>query len=412
MKAVVFTLGCKVNECESDALISGLISRGYQVSDKLEYADLYIINTCAVTKEAEKKSRQTVSRVLRLNPNASIIFTGCATQNDPDAFKNKRNVKVVTGSFNKGRILDLLDGDGVFIADQPMEFEELPTVKRLGKRGFIKVEDGCNNFCSYCLIPYLRGRERSRAPENVLKEINACGYLETVVNGINLSAYNYNGVDLSGLMRYIKNADTRIRLGSLEVGVITDDFLSAAKEIKNFAPHFHLSLQSGSDAVLKKMNRKYTTAEFFAAVEKIREYFPTAAITTDVIAGFPTETEDDFAATAEFIKRVGFSDIHPFTYSKREGTAAAKYTDLPFSVKKARTDKLLSLKQNLKSAFIKENLGRVSYVLPEEEKDGYTEGYSENYIRLYVKGVSANDGITKVRLIKEFKDGAIAEKIN
>ena len=411
MKAVVFTLGCKVNECESDALISGLIARGYEVTDKLEYADLYVVNTCAVTAEAEKKSRQTVSRVLKLNPNAKIIFTGCATQNNPEAFKNKRNVKVITGSFNKGKILDLIDCQGVYISDEPTVFEELPTVKRFSKRGFIKVEDGCDNFCSYCLIPYLRGRERSRAPENVLKEIEACGYCETVINGINLSAYNYNGVNLAGLLRFIKNADTRIRLGSLEVGVITDDFLSAAKEIKNFAPHFHLSLQSGSNAVLKKMNRKYTAEEFFSAVERIRKFFPSAAITTDVIAGFPTETEENFIETVDFIKRVGFSDIHPFTYSARKGTAAAKMQDLPFAVKKARTEKLLSVKAELKSAFIKCNADKVLQFLPEREIDGYAEGYSENYVRLYVKDVSANEKTVNVKIVKEYKDGAIAKKI-
>lgn len=411
MKAVVFTLGCKVNECESDSLLRGLSDRGYEVSDKLEFADLYIVNTCAVTGEAEKKSRQTVSRINAINPSAKIIFTGCAAQNAPEAFADKKNVAVVTGSFNKKRILDLLDESGVFIGEQPKEFEELPTVKTLRTRGFIKVQDGCDNFCSYCLIPYVRGRERSRNPESVLKEIEECKYKETVINGINLSAYNFNGVNLAGLLKTLKNADTRIRLGSLEVGVITDEFLTAAKELKNFAPHFHLSLQSGSDAVLKKMNRKYTTEEFFAATERIRKIFPNAGITTDIIAGFPTETEEDFAETLNFIDKIKFSDIHAFPYSPRKGTAAYRYKDLSGDVKKARLTSLLVKKRELKSAFIEKNVGETLYFLPEEEKNGYAEGYSENYIRLYVKDGIIGGGIEKVKLIKEYEDGAIAEII-
>lgn len=411
MKAVVFTLGCKVNECESDSLLRGLSDLGYEVSDKLEFADLYIVNTCAVTAEAEKKSRQTVSRINAINPNARIIFTGCATQNNPDAFKDKTNVTVVTGSFNKSKILDFLNSEGVYISDCPADFEELPPVKTLRTRGFIKVEDGCNNFCSYCLIPYLRGRERSRSPESVLKEIEECKYKETVINGINLSAYNYNGLDLTGLLGLLKTADTRIRLGSLEVGVITDEFLTAAKGLKNFAPHFHLSLQSGSDEVLKKMNRKYTTDEFLSAVKKIRKYFPNAGITTDVIAGFPTETEENFTETLEFIDKVKFSDIHAFPYSPRKGTAAYKYKDLPKPLKKERLERLLIKKQQLKSAFIKENVGKTLEFLPEEVKDGVAEGYSENYIRLYVKGVNAGESIVKVKLTGEYGDGATARPI-
>ena len=411
MKAVVFTLGCKVNECESDSLLRGLSDLGYEVSDKLEFADLYIVNTCAVTAEAEKKSRQTVSRINAINPNARIIFTGCATQNNPDAFKDKTNVTVVTGSFNKSKILDFLNSEGVYISDCPDAFEELPPVKTLRTRGFIKVEDGCNNFCSYCLIPYLRGRERSRSPESVLKEIEECKYKETVINGINLSAYNYNGLDLAGLLGLLKTADTRIRLGSLEVGVITDEFLTAAKGLKNFAPHFHLSLQSGSDEVLKKMNRKYTTDEFLSAVKKIRKYFLNAGITTDVIAGFPTETEENFIETLDFIDKVKFSDIHAFPYSPRKGTAAYKLKDLPKPLKKERLERLLIKKKQLKSAFIKENVGKTLEFLPEDIKDGIAEGYSENYIRLYVKDVNADEDIVKVKLTGEYGDGATARPI-
>ena len=255
MKAVVFTLGCKVNECESDSLIAGLIERGYQVSDKLVPADLYIINTCAVTAEAEKKSRQTASRVQKLNPNAKIIFTGCATENNSQSFVSKSPNFLVTGVFNKNKILDMLDSCGEKISPPCNEFEELNTVKTLKARTYVKVQDGCNNFCSYCIIPYLRGRTRSRNPIAVKEEIIKTQPKEVVINGINLSAYDYKGNNLTCLMQELKDLPCRIRLGSLEVNVVDDAFLNALKGLKDFAPHFHLSLQSGSDNVLKKMNR-------------------------------------------------------------------------------------------------------------------------------------------------------------
>ena len=222
MKVVVFTLGCKVNECESDALISGLLDKGYEVSDKLEYADLYIVNTCAVTAEAEKKSRQTSARIKKLNPNARVIYTGCATQKDCKPFLQKDNASLVTGVFSKGKILEMLDSTGAVISEPNTVYEDLPTVKTRRERVFIKVQDGCDNFCSYCIIPYLRGRSRSRNPQSVLEEINALSPKEIVINGINLSAFDYNGVTLTGLMQMLKALPCRIRLGSLEVGVFTD----------------------------------------------------------------------------------------------------------------------------------------------------------------------------------------------
>ena len=269
MKAVVFTLGCKVNECESDSLIEGLIERGIEVSDKLEYADLYIVNTCAVTSEAEKKSRQTASRIKKLNPEAKIIFTGCAAEKNPQAFVGKGDL--ITGVYSKGKILDMIDERGVIVAPERKDFEELLPVKSLRTRTFVKVQDGCDNFCSYCIIPYLRGRSRSRDPEKVIEEINIVNPKEAVINGINLSDYDYNGVNLAGLIKELSKVNCRIRLGSLEVNVITEEFLTALKGLKDFAPQFHLSLQSGSNAVLKKMNRHYTAEEYLEKVNLIRE---------------------------------------------------------------------------------------------------------------------------------------------
>lgn len=409
MKAVVFTLGCKVNECESDSLIAGLIKKGYEVSDKLEPADLYIVNTCAVTHEAEKKSRQTSSRIAKLNPDAPIIFTGCAAQKDPEAFMHKPNAKLVTGVFSKHEILNMLDETGVKVSCEEKEFEELLPVKSLRTRTYIKVQDGCNNFCSYCIIPYLRGRSRSRNPQSILDEIAQVNPEEAVINGINLSAYDYKGITLAGLMRELKNVDTRIRLGSLEVNVITDEFLSALKELKDFAPQFHLSLQSGSDAVLKRMNRHYTADEYAKKAELIRKYFPLAGITTDIIAGFPTETEENFNETLSLVDRVKFSDIHPFIFSPRSGTPAYKMKDLPAEIKKARLDKLLDKKAECKKNFVKLNEGKVLSVIFEEEKNGFTEGYSGNYLRVYVKGAVKSKKPLNVKIVGAYCDGALGE---
>ena len=412
MKAVVFTLGCKVNECESDSLMKGLAERGYEVSDKLEYADLYIVNTCAVTHEAEKKSRQTASRIKKLNPNAKIIFTGCAAEKNPEAFLANSKDSLVTGVFGKNKILERLGNCGVEIFPSALKYEDMETAKTLRARAFIQVQDGCDNFCSYCIIPYLRGRSRSRDPRAVYEEIKALAPAEAVLGGINLTSYNYEGVRLTGLIRELSSLDTRIRLGSLEVGVIDDEFLTATKELKNFAPHFHLSLQSGSDETLKKMNRKYTTAEFLDKVALIRKYYPDAGLTTDIIAGFPTETEENFAETLAFVDKAGFTDIHPFTYSPRSGTAAFKMKDLPFAVKKERTERLMAKKAELKAAFVESSLGKTFDLLAEEFKNGFTEGYTENYLRLYIEKELPAGKIYKVVAKKGYEDGALAELVS
>ena len=413
MKAVVFTLGCKVNECESDSLITGLKNRGYEVSDKLCRADLYIVNTCAVTAEAEKKSRQTVSRIKKFNENAKIIFTGCAAENNYGAFADKGKDILVTGVFDKMKILDALDRSGAYISPASDIYEELPFPSALKTRAFVKVQDGCNRFCSYCIIPYLRGRSRSRDPESAVREIVALKAKETVITGIDLSDYNYGGKGLDALISLIAKSgiNTRIRLGSLEERAITDGFLSALCGLKNFAPHFHLSMQSGSNAVLLKMNRKYTIETFLEKVALIRRYFPLAGITTDVIAGFPTETDDDFKQTLVAIMAAKFSDIHAFSFSPRKGTAAYKMPDLPAEVKKERLDRLMLEKSRLKADFAGLMRGKTAEFLPEEYKNGYTDGYSENYLRLYVKGDLVGRDITRVKVIGAYKDGATAELI-
>ncbi len=410
MKAVVFTLGCKVNECESDSLISGLVDLGYEVSDKLVQADLYIVNTCAVTNEAEKKSRQMASRIKKLSKNAKIIFTGCAVQKNPEQFMDKSNDVLLTGVFNKNEILSLLNEKGNHVSPPCETFEELLPVKSLRTRDYVKVQDGCNNFCSYCIIPYLRGRNRARVPENVYHEIKNTKAKEVVINGINLSAYDYNGLNLTGLIKTLRDLPVRIRLGSLEVNVIDREFLSALKELYDFAPHFHLSLQSGSDSVLKKMNRHYTTAEYLEKVNLIREYFADAGITTDIIVGFPTETEEDFYKTVEFVKKVNFADIHPFPFSSRSGTVASKMKDLDKEVKKQRLDKLLKIKEQCKKDFALNMKNKELDFLFEEVKDGYAVGYTQNYLRVYIKDykINQNNQIEKVIVGSPYLDGAIA----
>lgn len=410
MKAVVFTLGCKVNSCESASIIKGLSDLGYEVSDELGYADLYVLNTCSVTAEAQKKSRQLVARVRKFNSNAKIIVCGCASQNAPNDFVGKDGVSLVIGTRNKSKIVNMIDSSGVFISDNDEYYVENLPPKRLKTRAFIKVQDGCNNFCSYCIIPYLRGRSRSRSVESIKSEIDYLNPTEAVLTAINLSAYNYNGTTLGGLLDSLSGVNCRIRLGSLEEVIISEEFLKGTQKLTNFAPHFHLSLQSGSDDVLKSMNRHYLTNDFERSVNLIREFYPLAGITTDVIVGFPTETEEDFTNTLEFCKKIKFSDIHCFPFSPRKGTVAYGLKDLPSDVKKDRLNRLLELKKQLKDEFINANLGRVSEVVFEEFDGTYYIGYTENYIKTYVLGEFSKN-ISKVLLEKPYNDGVIASII-
>ncbi len=405
MKAVVFTLGCKVNGCESASLLRGLEERGYEVSDELVPADLYILNTCAVTAEAEKKSRQAVARIRAAAPQARIYVCGCAAERMPSQFAGKEGVRLVTGTMHKGGIPELLDEEGVRISPAETCFEELPSPRFLQTRAYVKVQDGCNNFCSYCIIPYLRGRSRSRPLESAAAEILSCPAEEVVITGIDVSSYRDGARDLADLLRAVKDAKARIRLGSLETHAVTERLLAAAKEVRDFAPHFHLSLQSGSDAVLRAMNRKYTRAEFLRKAALVREAFPSAALTTDIIVGFPTETEEDFEATLALAEEARFSQIHCFAYSRRAGTAAAKLKELAPQVKKERLGRLMALGRRLRGEYEGSFLGKTLELVPEEEKDGYTEGYSENYIRLYVRGSVKKR--TRVRALERYKDGLL-----
>ena len=418
MKAVVFTLGCKVNDVESGSLIRGLEDLGYDVSREIEFADLYVINTCAVTAEAERKSRQTIGKALKCNPDAKIIVCGCASEKSPNSFSEKgKNIVAVLGAKRKNKVLEIartgLDVPvGECIEEDDKTYEEMLPPECLKTRNFVKIQDGCNRFCSYCVIPYLRGRSRSRNMESAAKEILESKARETVVTGIDISAYlDEYGRDLSDLMTAVKDADTRIRLGSIEVSLITEKFLSVLKEVKNFAPQFHLSLQSGSNKVLKSMNRHYSREEYLEKCALIYRYFPNAGITTDIIVGFPTETEEDFQDSLKIVEEAGFSQIHAFPYSPREGTNAyKKYEELPFAVKKERVEQILKKGAEQKRRYAENCIGKVFTVVPENCIDGYTEGYTENYLRVYISGDIPKTP-THVRVESLLKDGVLAKII-
>ena len=398
MKACILTLGCKVNEAESDSLLAGLEARGWETSCVPCAADLYIINTCAVTAEAEKKSRQAVARLKKFNPSAPVLVCGCASQRDPEAFSARDGVTVVTGTMRKDRILELIGGHGVYLETE-RAFCELPAPKRTHTRQNIRIQDGCDRFCSYCIIPYLRGRSRSRNMESVLAEARTCTAREIVLTGIDITSYRDGEHDLGDLLLFLKDVPARIRLGSLEEGVVTREFLEKMRAAGNVCEHFHLSLQSGSDSVLRAMNRRYTRRQYLDACALIYEYFPDAAITTDIIVGFPTETEEDFKESLSIVEEAGFARVHAFPYSSRPGTVAAKKKQLPAEVKRERMTRMLACAQRAEERYLARFAGRALTALFEE--DG---GYTANYIRVYADNARAG-GMYEVALERREKDG-------
>ena len=411
MKIVVYNLGCKVNQYECDSIVKKLREMGHEVSEDLVFADKYILNTCAVTNEAERKSRQCVERCLKLNKDAEIYVCGCASENNPEQFIKKDNVQYVIGTANKMSLVNSFEKKGENIEDIPMVYEDdfSPSINRT--RSYVKVQDGCNRFCTYCLIPYVRGRSRSRLIESVHDE---CVELskqtkEIVITGIDLSFFgkdtNETFVDL---IKSLQDVNCRIRLSSLEVSLITDELLRSLKDLLLFCPQFHLSLQSGDDQVLKRMNRHYKTEDFKREVELIRKYFPDAAITTDLICGFPGESDEEFENTLKFLKDICFMQIHIFPYSKREGTVAAKMPQIPGDIKKARCKNAEALAQELKTTYLNGMLGKDLEVLIEEKVGDYYEGYSREYIRVMVKDAKLHE-IIKVKAKEVIHDKIIAE---
>ena len=413
MKVCLFSLGCKVNQYECDAIAAALAAKGYDVTDELSYADVYILNTCAVTQEAERKSRQLMTRVGKLNPNAKIYVMGCASQHSQKEF-SERGATYVSGVEMRSKLIEFEDLSNAQVHELTNEYEELfrgfsDTYASRRIREYVKIQDGCDRFCSYCLIPYLRGRSRSRNVESVMNEINASKAPEIVLTGIDLSSYDGADGGLAGLIVRLRDTKKRIRLGSLEVSVIDDKLLSACKNTENFCPHFHLSLQCGSDNVLKAMNRHYTSAEYMNAVKRIRSIFEDAAITTDVIVGYPTETDGDFEDSLDFVKSVGFSDIHVFPFSARSGTRAYKLKRVSGDVMKSRVERMSKVKTDAINEYLIKQIGKTRSVLIESVDENLAVGYSKNYVRVYVTGANVGD-VLNVRIKNKFKDGLIAEK--
>jgi len=405
----VFTLGCKTNLYESGQIIAALQNAGHEAFHGLKKADVFVLNTCAITQEAEKKSRQLVARARKLNPDCRVVVVGCAAEKNRSQFENIANVTFIKGVANKTKIVREILQNGVDVEQIPSVFCEEGFAMQERTRAFVKIQDGCNNFCSYCIVPYLRGRSRSRKIADIVAETEQADCAETVLIGIDISQFGRDtGESLSQLLQALKNVRTRIRLGSLEESVVTDEFLQSASEV-NFCPHFHLSLQSGCDTVLKRMNRKYTSAQYMEAVQKIRKVFPDAGITTDVIVGFCGETEEEFAATCEFVRKVDFADIHVFPYSPREGTVAYGWQDVESGVKTHRAEVLGQIKLQLKKRFADKFAGRSVEVLCERKRNGFFEGYSREYLRVYFTG-NCNIGETvTVKIIQPYLDGAKGE---
>ena len=407
MKVYFYTLGCRVNQYETDAARELFLKAGFEVAGSPEEADICVVNTCTVTGEADRKSRQQLRRMARLNPDTIVVAMGCMSEMVDGVVE----ADVVCGTRDKNQIVEKVNS---FISSRNADVDhtravahERPAVTKTdvyhefgtvlspeGTRAFIKVEDGCNKFCTYCIIPFARGRVASRDGEAVLKEcmdLASRGYSEVIVSGIHVCSYGKDrgedGTALPRLLRKINDIEgiERIRLGSLEPMSLTDEFIAELGKVSKLCPHFHLSLQSGCDKVLKKMNRDYTSAEFIERVEKMRMIYPTMSLTTDVICGFPEETEDDFLETLDFVKKAGFTKVHTFPYSEREGTIAAKMKQVPMNVRKERAGRLIALSDELEAAFAKAQVGKTHPVLVETVEDGIAEGYTPEYVRARIE---------------------------
>lgn len=415
MKIGIITLGCKVNQYESDAIGQELTKMGHQVVTKLEPADLYILNTCAVTSIAEKKSRTNLAKMQKLNPNAKIIVCGCASQNNAQQFLKHKNVSVVLGTSGKNKIANLLNEVGNKTTEMAKEYEYFSSSITSRTRAFLKIQDGCNNFCTYCLIPYLRGRSRSRDIADIVREAKELEKTnkEIVLTGIDISDFRADGKPaLKELMLALSGLSARIRTGSFEVGVIDDNLLQVLASMPNFCPQFHLSMQSGCDRILKLMNRHYTREQFLQKVELIRKYFPNCAITTDVIVGFPTETDQDFAETVDTIKKAKFFEMHIFPYSSRQGTVASKMKMVDDKVKAERVKILEDINEIAKKDYILSQKHNVLTVLTENFENDMIFGHTENYIKIYLPKETPRHQFVKVTNLVPYLDGAKADIVD
>jgi len=399
MKSVAFcTLGCKVNQYETEAMTEMFVENGYTVVDFDDYADVYVINTCTVTSISDRKSRQMIRRAKRLNPDSFLIVCGCYAQVAPDDVKGIDGVDLVLGTNERKDIVNYAENrlSGVVVKDikNLHEFEKLSITKQSEKtRAYVKIQEGCNQFCSYCIIPYARGPIRSRSVKDILEESKILannGYTELVYVGIHVASFGLDTkeTDLAGLLKEINKIDKikRIRLSSIEPMTLNSEFCEKIKDIDKLCPHFHLSLQSGCDETLKRMNRKYSTKEYKEIVDGLRKYFPDVAITTDIMVGFPGETEEEFKKTLEFAKEISFSDSHIFKYSKRKGTPADTMPNqVSPEIKDKRSKELITLCKETRDEFLRRFVGQEVEVLVEEKVDGRYLGKTRNYLTVSIE---------------------------
>ena len=414
MKVAIYTLGCKVNQYETQAMEQELRRRGHEVVEFSDAAEAYVINSCSVTAVSDQKSRQMLHRVRRQHPEAVAALCGCYPQTHAEDVE-KLDVDLIAGTGDRMAFIDLLEQAAeekqrILSIDNSFErrvFEILPAGGMNERtRAMLKVEDGCVNFCTYCIIPYARGPVRSLPLETAVKqaaELAEQGYREIVLTGIEISSWGRdlkNGLTLIDLMEAICAAvpHVRIRLGSLEPRTVTEEFCRRASKLETLCPQFHLSMQSGCDETLKRMNRKYDTARYLESVELLNRYFDRPAVTTDMIVGFPEETEEEFAASLAFIRRCGFAQMHIFPYSIRPGTPAAKMRQIPKAVKEERARRAAAVAAELQRAYLEGCVGKTYPVLFEQPREGLFSGHAPNYTEVLAEGESLHNTVKRVRV--------------
>ena len=426
MRFAFYTLGCKVNQYETQAMEHRLLELGHTLGSFEEACDCYIVNTCTVTAVSDKKCRNIIRRVKKQHPDAVVGVCGCYAQVSPDDVR-KLGTDVIIGTQGRMAFLDWLletlqdrqHRENLGLAREYKTFEQLPAGGMTQRtRAMLKVEDGCNNFCTYCIIPYARGPVRSLPLEKAVADAVSCrdnGYKELVVTGIEISSWGWewkDGSKLENLLAALCDAvpDVRIRLGSLEPRTVTEEFCQKLQDKKNLCPQFHLSLQSGSDTVLKRMHRKYDTARYLESVTLLKKYFPGCAVTTDVIVAFPGETEDEFSQSLAFMEKCGFAACHVFPYSRREGTPAGKMPGQhPNAVKEERAARAIAVAQKLEKAYLEGLVGTTHEILWEQPEDGYFAGHAPNYAKVYIKQENLHNQVTQAHITGLFREGLLAE---
>lgn len=425
-----YTLGCKVNQYETNAMEQQFIQNNYKIVENTEKADIYVINTCTVTNMADRKSRQMLRRVKEINQSAVIVVCGCYAQVAKTELEQIPEVDIILGINEKNKIVQIVEeylanqNNIIEVADvsKQKEFLDFGDVTYTEKnRAVIKVQDGCNMFCSYCLIPYARGRIRSRKIENVVSEIEKIanqGIKEVVITGIHVASYGKDfeneNIRLINLLEEINKIEgiERIRLSSLEPTIVDEEFAQRLSKLEKICDHFHLSLQSGCDATLKRMNRKYTTARYKEATEILRKFYPNANFTTDVIVGFPGETDEEFNQTYKFLKEIGFYKMHIFKYSPRKGTVAEKLPNqVDGNIKEERSKKLIELSNNMQNEKNSKYIGKTVKVLFEEYENGYYKGHTTNYMVVKVKEKEQDGFIDNIKDIEITENDTQTEEL-